>query len=113
MPIRKPAADARYAAIAGPFPWSDVSSTPTTLAGYGITDAYTKTSERCVVLSPIAGSASIVTVGTLGALTVTGLTTTGGVVIPSAQLTITGGAGIALDHLATGRRWSRRSARTG
>jgi hypothetical protein len=57
----KIASDARFAAIAGPFPWADVTGapafltstgpfawaavtgTPTTLAGYGITDVYTKT----------------------------------------------------------------------
>lgn len=39
----KTASDARYAAIAGPFPWADISGVPTTLAGHGITDAYTKT----------------------------------------------------------------------
>lgn len=44
--------------------WSNVTSTPTTIAGYGITDAYTKTLSDARY-SPIAGSSSIVTVGTL------------------------------------------------
>lgn len=32
-----------YVLPAGPFSWSGVTGTPTTLSGYGITDAYTKT----------------------------------------------------------------------
>lgn len=38
-------------------PWTDVSGTPTTLGGYGITDAYTKTQSDALYL-PIGGTAA-------------------------------------------------------
>ncbi|MDP1763437.1 MAG: hypothetical protein Q8L07_06060 [Sediminibacterium sp.] len=54
--------------------WAKITGTPTTLGGYGITDAYTKTNVndslaavqgRVQTKSPLAGSGSIVTVGTI------------------------------------------------
>lgn len=85
-------------------PWSSIRNTPTTIAGYGITDAYTQTQSNALYLkvagdsganltnlsasalatgtvapSRIAGAyTGITSVGTLGALAVTGAVTAGG-----------------------------------
>ncbi|MDP1812324.1 MAG: hypothetical protein Q8K66_13060 [Sediminibacterium sp.] len=54
--------------------WAKITGTPTTLGGYGITDAYTKTNVndslaavqgRVQTKSPLAGSGSIVSLGTI------------------------------------------------
>ncbi|MCK9402931.1 MAG: hypothetical protein M0Q26_06000 [Chitinophagaceae bacterium] len=54
--------------------WAKITGTPTTLGGYGITDAYTKTNVndslaavqgRVQTKSPLAGSGSIISVGTI------------------------------------------------
>jgi hypothetical protein len=46
--------------------WSKITSTPTTLSGYGITDGLTAATAASTY-SPLAGSSSITTVGTLSA----------------------------------------------
>ena len=45
--------------------WSSITSTPTTLAGYGITDAASSSHNHDGVYSPLVGSTSIVTLGTI------------------------------------------------
>ena len=72
--------------------WSKISSTPTTLSGYGITDALSSTTAASTYLtisnagttySPIAGSSSITTLGTVtsGSFPVANLS---GTTLPSA-----------------------------
>jgi hypothetical protein len=43
---------ATYAPLAGPFPWADVTGEPTTLAGYGITDALKASNNLSDVVTP-------------------------------------------------------------
>lgn len=54
----KAASDARYAAIVHTHGWGSITGTPTTLGGYGITDAYTKV-QHDSSLTPYALVASV------------------------------------------------------
>jgi hypothetical protein len=46
-------------------PWTDITSTPTTLSGYGITDAASSSHNHSGVYAPASGSIDIVTLGTI------------------------------------------------
>lgn len=45
--------------------WASITSTPTTLSGYGITDAASSSHNHDGVYSPLVGSTSLVTLGTI------------------------------------------------
>lgn len=104
--------DARYSALGHTHAWSEITSKPTTISGYGITDAYTKTEDDARFVALAGSYANPTWIASLAYSKITGVPDFAGTYAPLARnlavfgttnnIVVTGG----IQTLGADRSWT-------